>query len=385
MQKLYDFYAENLPLSTRQAQPKPADSFVVLMTGSTGSLGSYILDSLVREPRVSRIYCLNRGHSGLERQKKSQATKGLRPLSEKVQCLDVDLSKPYFGLSTQVYTKLLREVTTVIHSAWRVDFNLSIDSFKSHIGIVRSFIDFSAHSSFGAHIFFVSSLSAVSNWHSATGQKDNIREQIYEDWRIPEAIGYGNRSSDVGVPAVVCRVGQVAGPTAAAGIWPKQEWLPSLIASSKHLGKLPSSLGQMDMVDWVPVDVAAQSIAELATGSTISETSAGVGVYHVVNPRQTTWASLVPTIVRHLDTGNTIKVVQLKEWVSALRESAPVTEDISQNPAIKLLDFFEGLASKIGDPVRLDTKEAVGRSPALASLGPIQDGMVENWMRQWDF
>lgn len=32
-----------------------------------------------------------------------------------------------------------------------------------------------------------------------------------------------------GVPAVICRVGQLAGPvTKNAGIWNKQEWLPSV-------------------------------------------------------------------------------------------------------------------------------------------------------------
>lgn len=34
-----------------------------------------------------------------------------------------------------------------------------------------------------------------------------------------------------GVPAVVCRVGQLAGPVKKGGIWSKQEWLPSVSLS----------------------------------------------------------------------------------------------------------------------------------------------------------
>ncbi|KAI0594594.1 hypothetical protein F4775DRAFT_573362 [Biscogniauxia sp. FL1348] len=398
MKRLYSLHTENLPLTTRRAEPKPVDGFVVLLTGSTGSLGSYILDSLIRDFNVSRVYCLNRGHGSGERQKKSQADRGLQPLGYKVQCLDVDMSKPYFSLSAQDYTKLLSEVTTVIHNAWKVDFNLTIDSFESHISTTRNFIDFSAHSTYGAQIFFISSLSAVSKWYAATGQTDSVLERVYEDWRIPEAIGYGESklvaerilhtaARDAGIPTVACRVGQIAGPTTEAGMWPKQEWLPSLIASSKYLGKLPRSLGQLEMVDWVPVDVAAQSIVELAVHSTRSPTAAiaGAEVYHVTNPWPTTWEKLAPKVAQSLNAAHEVQMVTLEAWVAALRESATVIEDIGQNPAIKLLDFFEGLASKAAEPVLLDARRAVGVSETLASLGPICDDWMSNWMRQWGF
>ncbi len=32
----------------------------------------------------------------------------------------------------------------------------------------------------------------------------------------------------LGVPAIVCRVGQLAGPVLKGGVWSKQEWLPSV-------------------------------------------------------------------------------------------------------------------------------------------------------------
>ena len=33
---------------------------------------------------------------------------------------------------------------------------------------------------------------------------------------------------ECGVPAVICRVGQLAGPVVKGGVWNKQEWLPSV-------------------------------------------------------------------------------------------------------------------------------------------------------------
>ncbi len=167
MKKFYELHTSELPLTARPAQPKPADSFVVLLTGSTGSLGSYILDSLVSDPRVSKVYCLNRGPASRQRQHGSQLAKALQPPPDnKVEFFDADLSKPYFGLSAQQYKRLLDEVTTAILNAWQVDFNLQVDSFATHIAAVRRFIDFSARSRFGARVFFISSIGAVLGWRA---------------------------------------------------------------------------------------------------------------------------------------------------------------------------------------------------------------------------
>ncbi|RYP68643.1 hypothetical protein DL769_005480 [Monosporascus sp. CRB-8-3] len=406
MLRLYDLHAAGLPISARQAEPKPSDGFVVLLTGSTGSLGSYILDSLHTSPRVTRIYCLNRGPGSLDRQQKSNAAKGLHALTDKVECFDAEISKPYFGLSTQAYRKLLGEVTTVIHNAWQVNFNLSIDSFASHIATVRRLIDFSSQSRFGAQLFFISSISAVGKYRATTGRTDDdgIPERIIEDWRVPEAMGYGQSklvserllnaaSREANIPTVVCRLGQVAGPTTAAGIWPKQEWLPSLIASSKYLGKLPASLGRMETIDWIPVDVLGRSIVELATtteNSTMrastSEKTGGAAVFHFVNPQRTTWANLLPAVMRRLDPAKRIETVSLGAWVDALRESASRSGDTLQNPAVKIHDFFESLAREEGgDAIQLDTKNTARVSQTLASLGPVSEDWMENWMKQWAF
>lgn len=433
MQRLYELYTENLPISARDAQPKPTDSSVFLITGSTGSLGSYILDALHRNPRIRRIYCLNRGPGSFERQQKSLAAKGLAPLptninnnnnntNSKVQCLDADLSKPYFGLSPTTYkTLLLEQVTHVIHNAWQVDFNLSLASFATHVGSVRRFVDFSAHSRHGAHIFFISSISSVGGLLRPRSRRGEagIPERIFSSWDAPERrLGYGQSkfvservldaaAREAGVPAVVCRVGQVAGPTTACGVWPRQEWLPSLVASSKYLGQLPASLGGGaggGVVDWVPVDVLGQSIVELALHRFEGrKDSVGAAVFHAVNPQRTTWAELVPTVLRCLGSSSSssptsvIKSVSLEAWVDALRESASRTEDLARNPAAKILGFFEGVAAtdkkgEDGDkeqereePGWLSTKETLAASQTLAALGPVRGELMENWMRQWSF
>ncbi|KAI2626807.1 hypothetical protein GGS21DRAFT_529260 [Xylaria nigripes] len=388
MEELYQLYHKDMPLSGREPSQKSLAPRVVLMTGSTGSLGSYILDSLQSDDKVSRIYCLCRGPESFSRQEGLQASRGLRPLSNKVQCLDADISKSNFGLPTTVYKDLLDQVTHIIHNAWQVDFNLSIQSFARHIGFVRRLVDFSSHSRFGADIFFVSSISAVG------GLQGTVAEQIFTDWTTPLNSGYGQSkfiserlldaaAREASITSVICRVGQIAGPTSTAGEWSKKEWLPSLIASSKYLGKLPDSLGpQLDTIDWIPVDKLGKTLVELAfLPERAHEPNTGASVYHTVNPLPTTWKELVPAISRRLNQGKDMEVVPLGTWIDALRESASRTEDIASNPAIKLLDFYESLI----DPVMtfLSTEHTVRSSPTLATVGPVGDDLMNNWMTQW--
>lgn len=54
------------------------------------------------------------------------------------------------------------------------------------------------------------------------------------------------------VQTTVYRVGQIAGPTTTSGQCNPHEWLPTPIAASKAMGKIPQNLGST-IVDWVPV------------------------------------------------------------------------------------------------------------------------------------
>lgn len=91
--------------------------YTVILTGSTGSLGSYLLDSLLQQRRrVKKIYCLNRAADGKTKQKSQSDPRGLSTdwPSEKVEFLQVDLSKTNFGLDAEVYGSLVEQTTHII-------------------------------------------------------------------------------------------------------------------------------------------------------------------------------------------------------------------------------------------------------------------------------
>lgn len=132
MKSMYSVYAQNLPPPVRSIHKTPSDTLVVLLTGVSGSLGAYVLEALLKSPRVSKIYCPIRGQNSLERLNNLRANLNFGPLPKEVQCFEADLAEPYFGLEPQeLYATLQQEVTTIVHMAWHVDFNLSLDSFRS--------------------------------------------------------------------------------------------------------------------------------------------------------------------------------------------------------------------------------------------------------------
>lgn len=88
----------------------------------------------------------------------------------------------------------------------------------------------------------------------------------------------------------------------------------------KYLRKIPTSLGPLEVVGWIPVDLLAQGIIELATYRMDSKYP-GPTVSHAVNPQQTSWGSLLPTVKRYLDSSREVRTVSLEVWVNALRES----------------------------------------------------------------
>ena len=90
------------------------NNLTIVLTGSTGSLGSYILDCLFGMPRVSRVICLNRGH-GEEKQKTVNASRGLvSEWDDRVSFLTTDLSKARLGLNNNDYDLLVREASFII-------------------------------------------------------------------------------------------------------------------------------------------------------------------------------------------------------------------------------------------------------------------------------
>lgn len=166
------------------------------------------------------------------------------------------------------------------------------------------------------------------------------------------------------------------------------------------MGLLPSTLGSLDVVNWVPVDLLSEIILELAgvVEPTFPDKMSGktnsteVAIYHAVNPNAVQWATLAPTVADLIGIEPS-NIVSWSQWVDSLRLSAPEDASLEVNPGLKLLDFFESLGSagpqrqkQNGDarammPL-LATEVSAARSKTLSSLAPVGTEWMALWVKQ---
>lgn len=63
--------------------------------------------------------------------------------------------------------------------------------------------------------------------------------------------------------------------------------------------------------------------------------------FNLVKPNKAPWASMIPSIQDKYP----VKAVPINEWIQDLENiKNPSEEDVRQKPALKLLDFYRGLA-----------------------------------------
>jgi thioester reductase-like protein len=395
--------AEPNPLDSRELLRKYARDMsesqkaTVILTGSTGNFGSYILSSLLQNTNVAKVVCLNRGENGRSRQQASFQLRGLPGNlgSGRAEFLQVNLSSPHFGLPISTYNRLLAQTTHIIHNAWPVNFNQSVASFEPHILGCVNLIEFSRLSILGAHLFFISSIATARRWDISS-----IPEHPILNLNAAEPMGYGQSkliseilfyqaSLSYGIQTTICRVGQIAGPVnRKGGEWNRNEWIPSLIKSSFYLGMLPQSLPGCENIDWIPVDILADITVDLLFASASrdclqSSSNSKTHVFHAVNPVSTHWSKLLPVIAASMPD---ILVVEYEEWLSELRRSEE-SLDLScyeKNPAIKLLGYFNSLTADMPRPV-FDTMQTCLASETMRNLPAVQQDWVARWMEQWGF
>ncbi|KAI3392706.1 hypothetical protein diail_5263 [Diaporthe ilicicola] len=346
----------------------------IILTGSTGTIGTYLLHALLSCPGKEHMICLNRSEHG--------------------------------GL--------------IIHNAWAVNFDLGIDAFRPHlVGLVNLLTLYAASenpSCGGGSFVFISSVSAAGGMSAAP-------EEVFSSLDVPHHTGYARSKlldellcdpagRRLGVPVTVARVGQVAGAVRRqGGEWNRAEWLPSLVISSllRLGGCLPGDLGpQVSEVDWLPVDVLSDVLVDIATRrdepelgpqaeKTAEKSASGGGaeVFNLRNPRTTSWEALLPAIIDTVKTHlhHDYEVVPPSAWPARLRdreseEDKGTLEEDSSNPAIKLLDFYsQGLWANTG----IDGQTAKQRTRpmaidrALVSSSTLRDvpAVSAEWTRKW--
>ncbi|KAJ3787876.1 hypothetical protein GGU10DRAFT_287503 [Lentinula aff. detonsa] len=364
IQELIQKYTEGLPVAsattTNEAVPV-SESKSVLLTGCTGSLGSHVLVQLLSTSDVEKVYCLVRKTDTEDTIRKRLAvqfqTYGLPSelLAKKASSiiiLPADLSEPDLGLSLSDKQKLESEVTHIIHSAWRLDFNLPVERFsKTEIAGVRHLMNLAlARPSLHTRFVFVSSIGSVQNY-SLTGASGKVPEQSFSVPSIAGSDGYSQSKytaeriidiavSTAGLDAVIIRGGQLSG-SSQNGYWNPREYIPSLFKTSAAIRAFPDHFLE---IRWLPVDIASEIVTKLSLNP-VSR-----GYYHLENPVSISWPYLVNLLTAHAPKSAkaiSIEPVPMSEWLRLIVQASQV-KNADEIPAIKLMDFFRGNGESTG-------------------------------------
>ncbi|KAJ5768772.1 hypothetical protein N7520_003331 [Penicillium odoratum] len=376
---------------------------IVILTGSTGSLGVYLLDSLLKNTSVKHIHCLNRRDNAKEVQTQKSKACSLQLDHSRVSFWTADLAEPQFGLHSMAFQQLQQTVTLVIHNAWAVNFNLSLSSFKPNLDGVVNLVNFCLQASHTPHLYFISSISSTMGYSTENG----LTPEKVVTSALPGPNGYANskycaehilaevpEKSAGALHPGFSRVGQIAGPVRSSGLWNKAEWFPSLVLSSLHIGALPDTLGPaMDRIDWMPIDLLAEVLVELAITSSV-KSDEPMSVHHPVNLNPLSWNNIRPAVVEALKhySGETVETVPFREWLQRVRRNVEVggtTGDkqleglLAKNPAAKLLEFFEQIMSQSKVENALDTQLTAQRCAKLHAVSAVKSEWIQKWVREW--
>ncbi|KAG8748024.1 hypothetical protein FRC10_009776 [Ceratobasidium sp. 414] len=393
-------YTEGLRFNARS--PSDVDSSPlesVVLTGTTGALGSHILALILSDGNVKRVWALNRAPragapSTMQRQHLSFAEKmlNIRLLDHpKLAMLEVDLLDGKLGLSQECYDD----------NAWQVDFNLNLQSFEPSIHGTRNLLDLASKRA--PRFIFTSSVSSV-----GLGLPGQVYPEEYiRDPSAPAGFGYGESkhvaekllevARSAGLQTCVARLGQLTGDN-VSGAWSKTDWVPSLVASSLAIGHLPDAVGT---VSWIPLDAAAKTLLDVCQVPPKDFPS----VVHVVHPRPVQWSSIMRAFVQTTKAlvGQDLSLLPFGEWNQVVAQAASSCNPTSAHqrfPSTAIQATFDAVSQAdaltrelrgvssveveaLGAP-RLQTSVCASLSPTLGSIPALGNDNVARWMSYWE-
>ncbi|ESK89189.1 hypothetical protein Moror_5196 [Moniliophthora roreri MCA 2997] len=385
MHAMAEKYSSDFPKGQRRKTQ--GGGKVVMVTGTTGGFGSYLLARLVADEAVSIVYAVNRKNkkSSLEeRQIQAFREKGIdeRLLkSVKVKMVEADLLKKDFGMGSDEFEKMRHSVTHIIHNAWRVHFNAPLSEFEPNVQGLRALIDFSL--THGSRLIFIASVGVFQRiGHASILLERPVPADVaiglgyaQSKWVAEEVLLNAIRAA--GLNSLVVRVGQLCG-SSTTGAWNINEWAPAMIQSANVLGCLPIVDGT---ISWIPSDLASQAILDLLD---IEDTRAEP-ILHLRHPYPVEWNTLMNSLASQLK----VTSVSYTEWLRRLEESSA-----KQLVATRLLPFFQNIPIRHDvNPVGLeafavpDMDITIARKMCKSFAGSgyptLNAELARKWLRYW--
>ncbi|EPE31486.1 Acetyl-CoA synthetase-like protein [Glarea lozoyensis ATCC 20868] len=379
-----------------------AQKETVLLTGSSGSLGTSLLAVLSAHPHVDKIYAMVRGSNRAGKLRRTLAERGMDTsiIDEgKIEVVNFSMQDPLLGLDLEKYAELANMVTVVVQNAWKMDFNLGVEEFEGDC--LRNTMSLLRLTQAGRpkRFVFTSSISAC----MGPGQTSPtvFEEPIGNDPTVALSTGYAQieritqtATRILNLPVHLLRVGQMAGST-TTGHWNVNEMWPIMFATALHpsITSIPSFPSKL--VDWIPVNIAAATISDIILSysplpipaqnpsppttpvSDSGDRKAEYTVHNITNPHPISWSSLVDQLRDATGTDETtLPTISMKQWVARLNAVNTSPDEV---PGLRLLQFFENMAGEEEMHKTFDSRKTQEISGALRGCGQFH----WEWMRAY--
>lgn len=356
---------------------------VIMLTGVTGSLGSFMLRDLLKDPSVKKVYAIIRGKQEQLMNRLVDAFES-RSLDTsllntgRVEVLPMRFNDPFLGFGEEKYHQLKDEVTIVQHCAWLLDFNMPVDHYdKECITPFYNLLKFAYRQVNPMHVHFVSSISASAAYAS------NIPEEpLPLDAHVCMPMGYAHSkfvveilfnylTSEKNFPCYIERLGQVCGDS-SNGVWNISEQYPLMfIGGGSIMHKMP---GLDTVIDWITVDYAAASIADIMLRTAYLPADKDQSIYHIVNPQHIRWSTVLESMK---SAGMKFDIIPPAEWVEELSKD-------DTNPAFKLMSFYEANFQEAFEMPVWETKKTSTLTPIIANSPILDSGLFGKFLTRWE-
>ncbi|KAM0147076.1 hypothetical protein ACHAPG_010801 [Botrytis cinerea] len=387
-----EFFFEPRNLISYPVHPSN-EKYCVLVTGTTGSLGSHIVAYFAQLPEVETVVCLNRLSmvDATLRQQQSFALRGIsldKISMSKLRIIETDTAKSMLGLPKSTFQYLTDNVTHIVHNAWPMSLTRTVSAYESQFKVMRNLIALSSEATsqrpapFKLGFQFISSIGVIGYYPLWTGKVLAPEESMPVDSVLP--VGYADaklvcermldetlhRYPEHFRPMAV-RIAQIAGST-SNGYWNPVEHFASFLKSSQTLNILPDLKGTLS---WCTVQDVAATLGELL----ISKTPP-YPIYHIENPSRQPWPDMIMVLANELGIPSNY-IVPFDEWLSRVRRFPGSTND---NPAGQLVEFFDKHFVRMScGGLILDTVKSQEHSKTIRSTGPVSIDLVRKYILSW--
>ncbi|CAL8113277.1 unnamed protein product [Orchesella dallaii] len=306
---------------------KPSDIKTVLLTGSTGKVGPYMVEALAKRS-LEKIFCLIRANDDAaaeDRLQKALAEKNLVVDMSKIIAIAGEVTQTNLGLSQDKYDMLANDIDAVVHVA--VKGNL-MEPYRKGDGIAS--YDLRSVNVIGVQnvLEFAGKVRTKRVLHASTllaCHKVAENDVLHEDWCpaqdifempnvgypiskfIAEALAF--QASERGIPVHVHRFPGLLGDKNGCFSFPNNHAMLRLLGFAK-LGVMPSNPIPMQLLD---VDYAAEISCQLFFND-----MAPPDVYNITNPHMCVLQDF-PQLASEF--GFKIDIVEYKEFFEKLQEN----------------------------------------------------------------